>query len=156
MKIIYFLLLNFLFGMPFHPNAQSSAQDSVQVAHTLTELFAICRNVDFADPLVSKTGLFYKAAPFVIYRGDDKNRSWKDFANYKNEIERKGVDEICLRINGTVNRDKNFKIIQYLTEKESEGTWHVLVVSFDKKGVTKKASFAFLKINGRFGLGDID
>ena len=136
--------------------AQGLVADSLHAAKTLTQLFAVCRNVNFNDPKVIELGLFYKAAPYIIYRGSDSSRSWKSFANYKDPEERKGVDEICLRINGTVNRDINFKILNYFTKKESEGTWHILLVAYNKKGVTKKAAFAFLKIGDRFGLGDID
>jgi len=142
----------------FFPFAALKAQnvDSAQAAKTLKELFAVCRVVDFKDPKSIELGVFYRAAPYIVYRGDDKTRSWKDVANYRKEDEKKGVDEICLRINGTVNRDTGYKIIKYLTSKESEGTWHVLVVTYLKKGVTKQLAFAFLKINGKFALGDID
>ena len=136
--------------------AQDTVADSLKLVKTFKELLTICRTVDFADPKVKELGLFYKAAPYVIYQGEDKNREWKDFANYKNEPERKGVDETCLRINGTVNRDQSYKIEGYLTKNESEGIWHVLLISYLKKGVTKKMIFAFLKIGDRFGLGDID
>ena len=140
----------------FSQAQEMATADSLHVAKTLKELFTICRTVDFNDPKAIELGLFYKAAPYIIYRGTDSSRAWKDIANYKNTEERKGVDEICLRINGTVNRDSNFKIIKYFTEKEPEGTWHLLVIAYDKKGVTKKAVFAFLKIGERFALGDID
>lgn len=156
MLVRYFILISLCFFAPVCLKAQDVNADSLNATKALKEIFAICRSVNFADPKVIEQGLFYKAAPYIIYRGADKTREWKDFANYKNLDERKGVDDICLRINGTVNRDINYKIQKYFTEKESEGTWHVLLVSYDKKGVTKKAVFAFLKIGDRFGLGDID
>ena len=136
--------------------AQNAKTDSVAVATTLKSLFSICKNVDFGDPKTTELGMFYKAAPYIVYRGDDKKRAWKVFANYSNAEEKKGVDEICLRINSSVNRDSSYTIIKYFTEKESEGTWHVLMVSYKKNGAEKKAAFAFLKIGNRFGLGDID
>jgi hypothetical protein len=136
--------------------AQTNLADSLKLANTLKELFSICRSVDFKDPRSFDLGLFYKAAPYIIYRGEDKARAWKDLANYKNENEKKLVDGICERINGTINRDPNFKIVQYILQKESEGTWHVLLVTYDKKGITKRAAFAFLKIGDKFALGDID
>ena len=40
--------------------------------------------------------------------------------------------------------------------KESEELWHVLIISYMKKGVETKAIFSFLKIGKHFGLGDID
>ncbi len=136
--------------------AQSFQTDSTTVATAFKELLSICKNVDFGDPETKTLGMFYKAAPYVVYRGTDKKRAWKTSANYSNAEEKKGVDEICIRINETVNRDKDYQITKYLTERESEGTWHVLMVSYKKNGVEKKAAFAFLKIYNRFALGDID
>ena len=113
--------------------------------------------VDFADPKVTKLGTFYKAAPYIVYRGDDKARAWKVMSDYTNEYEKKGVDDVCDRMNRTANQDSTgYRITKYFTEKESEGTWHILMVSYKKKGVEKSAAFAFLKIGNRFGLGDID
>lgn len=80
----------------------------------------------------------------------------KRFANYLHDDEKKGVNDVCTKINQTVNQDPAYKIVQYITHTESEGTWHVLTVTYIKKGVEKKAAFAFLKIGNRFGLGDID
>ncbi|MFZ1369287.1 MAG: hypothetical protein WAR78_02830 [Ferruginibacter sp.] len=69
--------------------AQKSKSDSLEVAKTLHELLLICRSVDFADPKVTALGYFYKAAPYIIYRGDDKKRNWKDFADYSRADEKK-------------------------------------------------------------------
>jgi hypothetical protein len=144
-----FILLTFA-------KAQNNNADSTAVATTLKTLLTICKTVDFTDPKTSELGMFYKAAPYIIYRGDDKARSWKDFANYNNPVEKEGVDAVCIRINESVNRDSSFTIEKYVTKKESEGTWYVLMIKYTKKGVAKKAAFAFLKIGKRFGLGDID
>ena len=141
----------------FSYSAKAGNNDSTLVANTLQELASICKNVDFTDPKANEIGFFYKAAPYVVYRGEDKKRAWKDIANYLNPDEKKGVDDVCERINQSVNQSgSNYKIIRYFTETESEGIWHILMVSFIKKGVVKKAAFAFLKINGKFLLGDID
>lgn len=136
--------------------AQNSPVDSAAAAATLKNLFSICKTVDFKDPKTQELGTFYKAAPYIVYRGEDKKRAWKDFANYSKEDEKKGVDETCLRINETVNRDTAYTITRYFTEKESEGTWHILLVRYHKKGTMREAAFAFLKIGNKFGLGDID
>jgi hypothetical protein len=144
-----FVLFNFV-------KAQNKTADSTGVAKTFVELLTICRKVDWADPKTTELGTFYKAAPYIVYRGDDKKRAWKDVANYSNEIEKTGVDNICLRINGSVNQDTAYKITAYQTQTEREGTWHILMISYLKKGVTKQAVFAFLKIRNKFALGDID
>lgn len=154
MQLKHSILLLFLLCSTCLIKATDS--DSSKVTKVFTELISICKNVDFADPKSFELGYFYKAAPYVVYRGEDKNRKWKDIANYSNPNEKTGVDAICERINQSVNQDSNYKILQYSTETESEGTWYILMVSFIRKGVEKKAAFAFLKINNRFVLGDID
>lgn len=100
--------------------------------------------------------MFYKAAPYIIYRGTDETRKWKTFADYTKAEDKTGVDNICLRLNGSINMDTAWKIVSYRTEKESEGVWHALTISYVRKGVPKQAVVAFLKVNNRFGLGDID
>ncbi len=156
MKAKPLLIALMLFGAFPLLKAQTRLNDSATVAKTFIELVTICKTIDFTDPKMFELGTFYKAAPYIIYRGEDKKRSWKDFANYKTELEKTGVDNVCYKINNTVNQDSNYKILSYLTMKESEGIWYVLIISYVKKGVAKKSAFAFLKVNGRFGLGDID
>jgi hypothetical protein len=135
------------------PAAQAQRRaDSTAVANTWQALLNVCKNVDFANPQTIDKGMFYKAAQYIIYRGNDKKRAWKTFANYNHAAEKKAVDEICIRINETINRDSNYHIKKYLTEKESEGTWHVLIVHYQKNGMEKEAAFAFLKIGRRFAI----
>ncbi len=157
MKLKYVQLFFMLMILNSALKAQTPKADSALLAKTLHELLKICRSVDFADPQVTKLGTFYKAAPYIVYRGDDKTRAWKVMSDYTKDYDKKGVDDVCERINRTANQDSlGYKIIKYFTEKESEGTWHVLMVSYKKKGVEKSAAYAFLKIGNRFGLGDID
>jgi hypothetical protein len=144
-----FILLSFV-------KAQNKTTNSAAVAKTFKELLAICRNIDFKDPKTTALGTFYKAAPYIIYRGTDEKRAWKTFANYTNNEEKKAVDFVCLRINNSINKDSAFTITKYMSEKQSEGTWHVLMVKYIKNGAEKNAAFAFLKIGSKFGLGDID
>lgn len=151
--IVVSFILTFAF---INAKAQNRANDSAQVAKTLKELLIICRTVDFADPNTTSLGTFYKAAPYIIYRGDDKKRAWKDFANYQTPEEKEGVDNICFRINSTINKDTSFIITGYETQTESEGVWHILFIAYMKKGEKKKIAFAFLFVKNRFGLGDID
>lgn len=157
MKLKKLVVIVITFLLSGSIKAQTAGTDSVQVAKTLHELLKICRSVNFADPKVSRLGTFYQAAPYIVYRGDDKKRAWKTISDYTNAYEKKGVDDACERINRTANQDSTgYKIIKYITEKESEGTWHVLVVAYKRKGEMKTAAFAFLRIGNRFALGDID
>lgn len=152
-KILPIIILFLVFQKS---HGQSAVSDSAKVAETLKELAKICRTVDFADTNTYKLGTFYKAAKFIIYRGDDEKRAWKDFANYKNSEEKEGVDNVCLRINRTINQDTNFVITKFETYAEREGKWHILHIDYMKKGEIKKVAFAFLFVKGRYGLGDID
>ena len=157
MKLKSLQLLFMLMLLHSALKAQTPKADSAQVAKTLHELLLICRSVNFADPKVKQFGTFYKAAPYIVYRGDDKARAWKVMSDYTKEYDKKGVDDVCERINRTANQDSSgYRITKYLTKKESEGIWHILMVSYKKKGGEKSAVFAFLKIGNRFGLGDID
>ena len=156
MKLKYLVLLFLSLNIFLTAASQKNKTDSLQVAKTLNEILTICRSIDFADPKVLQPGAFYEAAPYVIYRGDDKKRKWKDFADYNKADEKLRVDEVCERINRTANQYSTYTIIKYFTETESEGTWHVLMVTYKNKDVKKTSAYAFLKINGRFGLGDID
>ncbi len=152
MKFSYILLSSVLITF----SSASKAQDSAKVAKTFTELLSICKNVDWSDSNTSKLGTFYKAASYIIYQGDNNSRKWKDVANYKNQQEKTQVDNICFRINGSLNQATEYKIVSYLTQKESEGTWHVLLITYTRKGKEGKAAYAFLKIGDKYALGDID
>lgn len=149
------ILILFTILLSQSARAQQSS-DSAAVATTFTSLLKLCRNVDFNDPTTREQGFFHKVAPYIIYRGDNKQRNWKDFANYQNAAERKQVDEIAARINRTVNRDTAWRIVSYETRKESEGVWHAITVNYTLNGTPRKLLFAFLKVKGRYGLGDID
>jgi hypothetical protein len=152
MKARYFLVSLLFLSL----SVAVKAQDSARVADTFKALLSLCRNVDFGDPKVQELGLFYKAAPYIVYQGDDKSRKWKAAANYADAKEKEQVNNICYKINQTANQDSSYKIVQYLTQNESEGKWHVLMITYVKKGKEKKAVFAFLKIGDKFLLGDID
>ena len=136
--------------------AQNKKSDSLTVATTFKELLSICHNVDFNDPKVQDSGMFYKATPYIIYRGKDQRRNWVDFTNYKNADEIERVDGVCTHINKVLPPDNSYTITKYFTEKESEGVWHVLMVTTKIKSVDKELAFAFLKVGSRFGIGDID
>ena len=147
--IASFVLLSFV-------EAQNKKADSTAIAAVFKSILAACKENDPADPQIKIQGRFYKAAQYIVYRGADKKRAWKDFVNYSNADEKTETDGICKRVNRTAGQDNQYRIIKYITEKESEGTWHVLLVSYTADGEEKKAAFAFLKIGKRFGLGDID
>ncbi|MGG9962510.1 hypothetical protein [Ferruginibacter sp. SUN106] len=147
--IASFVLLTFV-------EAQNKKADSSAIVAVFKSVLAACKENNTADPQIKIQGRFYKAAAYIVYRGADKKRAWKDFVNYSNADEKTETDAIGKRVNRTAGQDDNYRITKYITEKESEGTWHVLIVSYKADGEDKKAAFAFLKIGTRYGLGDID
>jgi hypothetical protein len=147
--IASFVLLSFI-------NAQNKKADSVAVSATFTAFITACKAADIPDIKASTLGKFYKAAVYVVYRGTDKKRKWKDFVQYENGEERMETDRLCKRVIRSVILDNNYKVTKYFIEKEFEGTWHVLIVNYKIDKNEYQASFAFLKIGKRFGIGDID
>ena len=154
MKLRYVLF--FILFISCLSNSYGQVSDSAEVVTTFKEILFLCRNVDFSDPKVTKSGTFYKVAPYIVYRGTNEKRAWKEPANYANEDEKKGVDEVCYRINSQVNQDTNYVVLDFNNGNEKEGKWYILTVSYVKKGQQKTSYFAFLRINGRYLLGDID
>ena len=112
----HFILFITAFAISSLAKAQNKEKDSTAAATTLISLLSVCKNVDFADPNTTKLGTFYKAAPYIIYQGRDKERKWKVFANYSHAEDKKGVDEVCARINQSVTRDSSYQIVKYFTE----------------------------------------
>jgi hypothetical protein len=153
MKFFTLLLISFAL-LPF-THAQRSA-DSTAAAKTLKALLTVCKKIDFANLETVNKSMLYKAGQYIVYRGDDKKRAWKTFTDYSKAEDKKRVEKVCMRINETITLNTHYRIVKYSTEKESEGTWHVLMVRYKKDGAEKETAFAFLKIGKRFGLGDID
>jgi hypothetical protein len=111
----------------------------------LTELFELCRN-DRQD----------EAAAYFVYRGPDKKREWKDTLRASDPVEKAAAGEICRRIKNYLDESQYYRFGEVKVERESEGEWHALEVSFEKDAQTKKATFAFLLVKGRYAIGDID
>jgi len=158
---IAFLLVFVSLSLPLFAQEVSDPQnhpDAQAVKKAMEELFKVCGNVDGNDPKVAELGPFYKADHYVVYRGPDKEREWKDFANYSNPDERKNVDGVCVRINETINRSESYRFSRFLMGKRGGMTWYVWQVFYKEKEGDEEieAIFAFLKIGGDYALGDID
>ncbi|MBI2901417.1 MAG: hypothetical protein HYY17_14625 [Planctomycetes bacterium] len=115
------------------------------VKKRLQELFELCRKDEHE-----------KAAPYFVYRKDDKARRWKDVYDFSKDEEKKEVVELCKRIKALLKEYEGFEFGRFLVEKESEGEWCVIEVIFKKAEKRKKNSFAFLRIRDAYCLGDID
>lgn len=96
-----------------------------------------------------------KAAGYVVYRGPNKARRWRDVSNASDANERRQVEGVCTRIKGLVDGSTGRDFVEYSSERESEGTWHIWKVSF-QGNAPQKVIFAMLKVKGRYALADID
>ena len=148
--IVGFLMLLFLsLTVAAHHNAtpeqQKSDDDVVALETRLTELFGLCQNNDLEG-----------AASYFVYRGPDKGREWKDTLRFSDPSEKAAIKELCRRINGYTDKNQSYSFGAVKVERESEGEWHALEVSFYQGSEHQKAVFAFLLINGQFAIGDID
>jgi len=117
---------------------------SEKVGDRLHKLFILCFTDNYKD-----------ASKYIVYRGSDTSRIWKDVYNYENEDEKKSVVDICKRIKSYLEEGGDYELSEFTEEKESEGMWYTWLVEF-KKGSHRKVYFSFLKIGKKYALGDID
>lgn len=94
-----------------------------------------------------------EAASLIVYRGEKEKRKWKDVCDYSKAEDKERVDDVCANLSEV---PANYMITEYQTEKESEGTWYVLGITFEENGEQQRGYVAFLKIDDQFALGDID
>ncbi|HEY0379123.1 MAG TPA: hypothetical protein VGC87_19560 [Pyrinomonadaceae bacterium] len=119
--------------------------DPAAVKTRLAELFGLCQ-----------TKGINSAASYFVYRGPDKAREWKDTYRASAPAERAAVEDGCARIKGYLDKSESYTFGPVKVEKESEGDWHVVEVSFKQGGETRRVTFAFLPVKGQFAIGDID
>lgn len=118
---------------------------SAVVKKRLLELFDRCKVDDYAA-----------AAPYIVYRGPDKEREWKDVAHYDQPQEQKGIISVCRRIKRYLLMSDGYDFGRFTVDDESEGVWHVWEVFFKTSAGRETRYFAFLKIKDQYTLGDID
>ena len=88
-----------------------------------------------------------------VYRGDeDQNERWKCPLNIANSTEKDFAGEWTSDLNKIFKTNATITYNTLHVEKEREGTWYAIEITCNNK----KAMLAFLKINDKFLLGDID
>lgn len=115
------------------------------VSERLTRLFELCREHDHAA-----------MASYLVYRGENKKRNWKDTYRYDGTEENKQVEWRCDYIRKLLLGYDSYEFGDVEIDTESEGEWVALEVTFKKGEEYKKMRFAFLKIKGKYSLGDMD
>ena len=66
------------------------------------------------------------------------------------------VRRICADIAGLLRAATSHQKVGYESQAESEGVWHAWQVRFDIPSGPRTVLMAFLEVDGRFLLGDID
>lgn len=135
------LILVFLFIISNHSFSQSKSE---KVKTRMIELFELVKENNYSD-----------AASYLVYRGEDKSRKWKDHYDYNNETEGLDVDRLCKEINAMLTGGGGYEFVKFRTETESEGQWCIWELKFENIP-DSKFYFACLKIKGKYCLGDID
>ncbi len=89
----------------------------------------------------------------AVYHGTDNKRNWKDCLNPDNPEELKAAKQLLNKMKNALNDCSYREFDTYHKEKESEGEWHIYTYAC---GADKKVHLAFLKIKGKYALGDVD
>jgi hypothetical protein len=121
------------------------AESPEPVELRLAGLFDICQSDKLED-----------AASYFVYRGEDKTREWKDTLHADEPADKAAIVGICRRIKSYLDESTNYSFDNIQVQRESEGEWHALTVSFYQNNKRKKVIFAFLLIKGQYAIGDID
>lgn len=137
------ILLALLIAIPQDDAERKKKEEAVR--KRLGEIFEIAKGDDFS-----------KGAACLVYRGKDEKRKWKDIYDYKVEDEKKTVDETFKAIKVLLKEHESHELGEFSVEKESEGEWYVIEVTFKKGEKTKKVAFCFLKVKEAYAIGDID
>lgn len=89
----------------------------------------------------------------TVYRDDDQSRKWKDVYDPANMEELTEVKSILKKMEKALASCAFQKFNLFKKEVQSEGTWYVYTIACGK---SKMAHLSFLKVNGKYVLGDID
>jgi len=89
----------------------------------------------------------------TVYRGEDAKRKWKDVYNPANPEELKAAKQTMEQLKKALEQCNYKEYDTFKQKTESEGTWYVYTYAC---GSAKKIHLAFLKIKGKYALGDID
>ena len=146
MKIIMKSLLLVLFVAISGSNilfAQNESENEVKT--TLNKLF------DF-----SKSKVYDKAASYIAYEGEDKNRIGKESFNAANKDELNQVKRICKKISALIDLSSKHEFGKFNIQKDGEKESYTIEVNFvsgDQKLVT---SFRLIKTANGLLLADMN
>lgn len=153
MRRIAFLITFFC----FQAVSLLAQKDSIQVAEKLTELMKVCQKIDFADPNIMKLGVYYKAAPFFVYKGADEKRNLKAVIDYSKKEEKAYVDQHCKALNALLSHNNECVFGAFLIEEKMDGKTYSIELHYRNsqyEGFELK-KFSFINVGGNMYLVNI-
>lgn len=124
---------------------EKSAQDAVQAR--LDTIITILQKDQLTDNDISEM------SGYLVYRGSEQSRRWKDVMNPAVEEEKALVKGFMEEMREQFTRVTDYEYGEFLTEEKSEGVWYIQQVT---ASTGMQYYFAMLNVNGEYVIGDID
>lgn len=126
------------------------AMEKNDVIEAVTRLKTNCGTPDYTRaPLV-----YAEAAKFIAYTGRDRARKYKSPADYTQTEDQRIVHSFCERINTRIGMIDAWG--EMLTQHKRGQNWYAIEGQHTYRNRIKKVIFAFVEIEGKLYLGDID
>lgn len=126
------------------------AMEKNDVIEAVTRLKTACGTPDY-----NKKPLIYaEAATFIAYTGSDRTRKFKSPADYAREEDQRIVHSVCERINTRIAAIDAWGDMQ--TQRKRDQNWFAIEGQHMFRNRIRKVTFAFVEIQGKLYLGDID
>ena len=126
------------------------AMEKNDLIEAVTRLKTACGTPDYNNaPLI-----YAEAAKFIAYTGRDRTRKYKSPADYAQEEDQRAVNAVCERINHKIATIDAWGDMQ--TQRKRDQSWYAIEGQHMFRNRIRKVIFAFVDINGKLYLGDID
>jgi len=126
------------------------AVEKNDLIEAVTNLRTACGTPDYT----ASPNFYPHAAKFVAYMGSDRTRKYKVAADYTQEEDQRGVNGVCERINNKIGPIDAWG--EMMSRVKRGDKWFAIEAQHSRKGRIKKNIFAFVEVNGKLLLGDID
>ena len=130
-----------LFALIFAANIMSAQITQKEAESTIEKFFSLC-----------KKGDFHNSAGLLVYSGQDKTRSYKDFFNPNNPDEFKEVKRICKKVNATLLISDSYNFGKLRTVKFYDKTVQSLDVFFKSGKQKMRKRILLAKVKDKTGI----
>jgi hypothetical protein len=124
---------------------ESTPNEREAVKKDLLELFELCKFERYSETVA-----------FFVYRGPEENRKWIDVYDFKDPEERREVEAIAGEIKRLLWQSDSYEFSEFVEKVQSKRRWYIWRLTFRSGDKQATITFAFLKIKGRYAIGDID